>query len=476
MKTRREVLLAGGTAVAMLLGGAGTAYAAHFQDRALPGSTLSGASVAGLTRAEVAAAVQQRADAVTVTLDTGAATRTERLADLGYSVDVDATVDAVFAPHASWSSYARSLLSSSRDVDAVVVADAAKNAAFTTALVDEVGQAGRPAGVKLAADKKSFVVTPAVTGRTVSPESFQDVVAVAARDLSSATATLEYVDAVPAVSTADAEKVARQANALVERTLTVSDGDERHTASRRTRASWVRIPTTDGALGSPTLDAGTVQAWVDDVAESVEVTPRRGKRNVSASGAVLAVVTEARGGATVANGREVAADAVKALLAGEDFSGAFEFDRTPPKWTERKVARGAENLAYQATEGEKWIDVNLSRHTMTAYVGAKAVYGPIKMVNGSDVKPTVVGTFEVYLKLQSQTMRGSNADGTNYETPDVPYISYFHRGYALHGAPWRTSFGYAGAQGSHGCINLPVPVAKWVYDFAPIGTPVTTHH
>ena len=81
---------------------------------------------------------------------------------------------------------------------------------------------------------------------------------------------------------------------------------------------------------------------------------------------------------------------------------------------------------------------------MTAYVGADVVYGPIKMVNGSDEKPTVVGTFHVYHKRELQTMRGSNADGTKYETPDVPYISYFHRGFALHGAPWRSSFGYAG--------------------------------
>ena len=57
---------------------------------------------------------------------------------------------------------------------------------------------------------------------------------------------------------------------------------------------------------------------------------------------------------------------------------------------------------------------------MTAYVGAKVVYGPIKMVNGSDHKPTVVGTFHVYYKRELQTMRGSNADGTKYETPDVP--------------------------------------------------------
>ncbi len=219
-----------------------------------------------------------------------------------------------------------------------------------------------------------------------------------------------------------------------------------------------------------------MQAWVEDLAKDAKVTPRDGLRNVSQSGKVLAVVTEAREGATVANAPAVAQAAALAVTRGSDYKGSFTYDRSPARWTERKVASGAENLAYPATDGEKWIDVNLSRHTMTAYVGAKAVYGPIKMVNGSDLKPTITGTFHVYHKRELQTMRGSNADGTKYETPDVPWISYFHRGFALHGAPWRSSFGYAGARGSHGCVNLPVSVAKWVYDFAPIGTTVVSHH
>ncbi|HYN67374.1 MAG TPA: L,D-transpeptidase family protein [Ornithinibacter sp.] len=475
MKTRSKVLLTAAVAIPLVLGGAGTAYAAHFQDRALPGSSLGGAPVAGMTRDQVAAAVRDRAADVTVTIDTGSGTSTAALADLGYAVDVDATVDAVFEANRTWSSYATSLVAP-RGVDAVVVTDPAKTAAVVTDLVGRADKAGRDAGVKLAADKKSFTVTPAVSGQTVAPESFQDVVAVAARELSSATATVRFVDAVPVVTTSAAQQVADQANALVARKVSVSDGEDEHAASAKVKASWVTIPSTDGVLGSPTLKAAKVQAWVDGLAKDAKVTPRAGVRNVSESGKVLVVVTKARDGATVSNGPAVARAAAAAVTTGSDYQGSFTYDKTPAKWTERRVAPGAENLAYPATTGEKWIDVNLSRHTMTAYIGAKVVYGPIKMVNGSDQKPTAVGTFRVYHKRELQTMRGSNADGTRYETPDVPYISYFHRGYALHGAPWRSSFGYAGSRGSHGCVNLPVSVAKWVYDFAPIGTTVVSHH
>ncbi len=94
------------------------------------------------------------------------------------------------------------------------------------------------------------------------------------------------------------------------------------------------------------------------------------------------------------------------------------------------------------------------------------------MVDGAPKTPTVVGTFRVYHKNPLMTMRGFNDDGTRYETPNVPSSSFFHRGYALHGAPWRSSYGYSA---SHGCINLPVDVARWVYGWATIGTPVVSH-
>ena len=73
-------------------------------------------------------------------------------------------------------------------------------------------------------------------------------------------------------------------------------------------------------------------------------------------------------------------------------------------------------------------------------------------------------------------MRGLNVDGTRYETPDVPWVTYFHGGYALHGAYWRSTFGHGGPGGSHGCVNMPIPAAKWFYDWAGIGTTVVSHY
>ena len=44
-------------------------------------------------------------------------------------------------------------------------------------------------------------------------------------------------------------------------------------------------------------------------------------------------------------------------------------------------------------------------------------------------------------------------------------------GVALHGTYWHNRFG-TGARLSHGCINLPLRAAAWLYDWAPMGTTV----
>ncbi len=473
MKTPRRTLVTAIVVLLVLLGSAGTAYAAIFADRALPRTTVSGISVAGMTRSEVAAAVQQRFDDVSVTLSTGVSvTRSERLEDLGHTLDVDATVDAVFAANESWSSYATSLVSP-RDVDSVLTTDPASLEGVAHELVEQAGKVGIDASVRRAKDKKSFVVTPAVIGQAVVMTSLRDAVASAGRGLTSTVATVQFVDTDPPVTTADAQAVADEANAMVARTVTVSDGVDDHTASKVRKASWVKIPSTDGVLGTPKVKAAKVQAWVDSLAEDAHVAPADGLRNVSSTGRVLSVVRQARDGRSVSHAEDVAEAVVQALTTKSDYGGEFSYRTLAASWTDRTVAVGAENLAYPAAEGEKWIDVNLSRHTMTAYVGANVVRGPVSMVSGAPATPTVVGTFRVYHKNPLMTMRGFNDDGTRYETPNVPWSSFFHNGYALHGAPWRSSFGYSA---SHGCINLPVDVARWVYSWAPNGTPVVSHH
>jgi peptidoglycan hydrolase-like protein with peptidoglycan-binding domain len=83
--------------------------------------------------------------------------------------------------------------------------------------------------------------------------------------------------------------------------------------------------------------------------------------------------------------------------------------------------------------------------------------------------PTVLGTFPVYLRYLSQTMSGTNPDGTHYSDPGVPYVNYFNGGDAIHGFT-RKSYGFPQ---SLGCVELPVAQAKIAWNYIHYGTLVT---
>jgi lipoprotein-anchoring transpeptidase ErfK/SrfK len=99
--------------------------------------------------------------------------------------------------------------------------------------------------------------------------------------------------------------------------------------------------------------------------------------------------------------------------------------------------------------------------------GAVIVSGPSN--TGIPKAPTPEGTFPVYLRLASQTMSGTNPDGSHYSDAGIRWISYFHQGDAIHGFD-RTSYG---SPQSLGCVELPVSEAARVYPYTPIGTLVT---
>ncbi|MEI2776615.1 MAG: L,D-transpeptidase family protein [Tetrasphaera sp.] len=472
MNKRAKVLVSSAVAVPLVLASGATAYAAHYRHRALPGSSIAGLDVAGMSRDEVATALRERAAGVAVDVSSSAGSGKASLAELGYAVDVDASVERVFDANGDWSAYARSLFGDS-PVDVVVTRDPAAFDAYVAKLAASEVRPATSATVARAKDKKSFAVTPSVTGHAADATALQEVAARAANSLTSASASVAIVDQAPEVTTAEAKEVADAANALVRRPVQISAGKEKFTASTGEKASWVSIPDQDGEPVEPVVSRSRVASWVAKAVKSVDTEPQDGSRHLSSKGKVVRVVTQAVDGVKVTNADDVAASIVTALDAGSDAKTRFATKTLKATWTERTLAPGAENLAYPAVAGEKWIDLNLSRHTMTAYVGGSTAFGPVLMVNGAPATPTDVGTFSIYWKNPLMTMRGQNADGTDYETPDVPWSSFFNGGEALHGAYWRSSFGYAA---SHGCVNLPIPTAKWVYDWAPVGTPVVSHY
>ncbi len=119
--------------------------------------------------------------------------------------------------------------------------------------------------------------------------------------------------------------------------------------------------------------------------------------------------------------------------------------------------------------GAKYIVVDLSQQHLYAYEGDTVVF-ETAVSTGRDGFNTPPGNFSVYAKLSKQTMSGT-IGGEYYNVPNVPNVMYINGGVALHGTYWHNQFGIR--RMSHGCINLPLKAASWLYGWAGMGTPVT---
>ena len=87
---------------------------------------------------------------------------------------------------------------------------------------------------------------------------------------------------------------------------------------------------------------------------------------------------------------------------------------------------------------------------------------------GVPAAPTPYGTFYVYEKLVTDTMSGTNPDGSHYFDPGVPWVMYFYYGCAIHGFV-RSHYGFAQ---SVGCVEMRPSKAQKLFPLIPVGTKV----
>jgi hypothetical protein len=122
----------------------------------------------------------------------------------------------------------------------------------------------------------------------------------------------------------------------------------------------------------------------------------------------------------------------------------------------------------EGVEADRWISINLYEQTLAVYESGRLIFATL-VSSGLDGWWTQPGTFQVYEKLEADPMSGSfTADRSDYYyLEDVPWILYFDKSRALHGAYWHNGYGYPR---SHGCVNLSPADAHWLYDWADVGT------
>lgn len=111
---------------------------------------------------------------------------------------------------------------------------------------------------------------------------------------------------------------------------------------------------------------------------------------------------------------------------------------------------------------DKWVSVDLYEQVLIAYENTTPVFATL-ISSGLPQWSTNEGLFNVYIRYDRTLMSGAEGREDFYYLEEVPWTMYFDGDIGLHGTYWHDGFGY---RQSHGCVNLSITDAKWLYDWS----------
>lgn len=151
---------------------------------------------------------------------------------------------------------------------------------------------------------------------------------------------------------------------------------------------------------------------------------------------------------------------IKALLENIKLGKVLEKE---PIYIQKALSRDEDEI------GNTYVEINITRQHLWFYKDGKLItQGNVVTGNPNKGYSTVVGTYMLNYKQKGVTLIG-----TNYEAK-VTYWMPFFGNIGIHDASWRYSFGgnVYKRNGSHGCVNTPLYLAKIIFDNIEDGTPI----
>jgi lipoprotein-anchoring transpeptidase ErfK/SrfK len=141
----------------------------------------------------------------------------------------------------------------------------------------------------------------------------------------------------------------------------------------------------------------------------------------------------------------------------------------------------------RAVMPHKAIMVSIGEQALRAYQDGRLVLFTY-VTTGRPQLPTVTGHFYIYEKVTPWEFISPWPPSSPFYYPPtwIKYWMPFYSGYGLHDAWWRAHYGpgtnvYGDGPGSseptgtHGCVNIPFAQTQWLWNWAPVGTPVVVY-
>ncbi len=467
MKTKRNrtlpiVLLVVVLVLLVVVGGVYVAKATGYGEKFLPGTSINGVDVSGLTVAEAEQALDDSLTNYTLTLiERESATETISAEDIGMALDLGDSVEQLLEAQNGWlwPLYALGQRSSEITLETAFVydSDALSDAiAALTCLDSAYATAPTDAYISGYDSEAGGVVIEAETQGTLVDEDVLTAAVVAAVDAMETELDLDAAGCyiAPTVTSDDPDLVleAETLNGYLGVTITYEMGEDTVVLDGSTLVDWV----TYNGDGTATLDTEAVTAFVKNLASTYNTI--FSNRTFTTTYGETITVEGGDYGWWMDQASEVE-ELTQQILHQE--SGTRE-----PVWYSKAAVLG---IGATGDYGDTYVEINLTAQHLYYYKDGALVVESDFVSGKNDATPT--GTYGILYCERYATLNGET-----YSSP-VSYWMPFYNGVGLHDASWRTSFGGTiyKTNGSHGCINLPIKVAQKIYENMSAGTAVIVY-
>lgn len=499
----KRVLIGLSVAVIILLifsslGFSGAVFAHQYQthDKSLHGVSFMGEELGGLTKADLVNKISKKLSEINLVFEIEGEPVSFKIEEAGITFDENIIASEAYSYnksnvwHQEFLGSSLSLINQYLPIEAAPYLERTRksvalkyqiNEVKLTEFIEELSKKYHieEKNASLVMNGTDVQVIPAVYGKQLVTGAIRTQIqgALDKGEVTKIAVNVEEVD--PKILETDVQTSISEAQAILKNTVTLTYKDKTFVPAKSVIGGWVAFKEINGVL-KPIVDTEKVKTYVSGVvARDINIAPINEKVKIT-NGAKREQVREGVNGLSV-NVNSLATDISFQLNANQSFKS------TVPTYA---VKYKTEVNNVLVANWDKYIEVSIARQEMCAYLRGGTKVNCWKITTGAASWPTPRGTFLIQRKSGAGGQSGMYGGGVCMPNPPsttplcgINYVSYFtSAGHAIHEAWWRSSSGYNAFgnanyayNGSHGCINSPYDVARFIYNWAPIGTPVIIH-
>lgn len=451
-----------------------------YKDRFLGNTYINGIEVSGKTKAEAYKLVSEQAvipKAITVTKKDGT-TFSIKLSEIGYNDNTQNLITQYYTQQNHYSWFSSAMKRTDFTFESKFKYDKAKLEKVLKRKVLDSQSTKDPEDAYIKkGDDNSYVVVKETTGDAVEENKIDELYSYVENQIDDGSFDVDISQAdcykKPAITADMLEETCKKLNNLNDIEITFDFIYTTETLTGDTIMDWITFDE-DNAEAGYTVDEDKAMAYVEDLADKYDTYGKDREFKTTKRGTIT--ISEGQGcyGWWIDQQKtcDLIVDLVEKGESAETEPVYYVNHDSAYEYTCNKDWRTADK-----DYGNTYIEVDLTAQHLWYYKDGKLTMES-DIVSGypSKSRNTPGGVYKLWYKEKGKTLRGS-ADGQSYAS----YVDYWNNvstiGIGLHDASWQNgNFGgeryKSSTWGSHGCINMPLDKAKYVYEKIDMGTPV----